>query len=71
MYANILIVDKPGNYERVFTYSIPAGMKVGSGDMVLVPVRRQYCQGLVLSLQEKPDLSMTRSARNQGDQAGI
>lgn len=56
MYANILIVDKPGNYERVFTYSIPAGMKVQSGAMVLVPVRRQYCQGLVLSLQEKqPD----------------
>lgn len=56
MYANILIVEKPGNYERVFTYSIPAGMKVESGDMVLVPVRRQYCQGLVLSLQEKrPD----------------
>ena len=53
MYANVLIMENPGNFDQILTYSIPATLKAEAGSLVLVPVRRQFCKGIILSFQEE------------------
>lgn len=68
MYANVLIVENAGNFDQVLTYSIPAGMKAEVGALVLVPVRRQYCKGLILSVrEERPALAKIKELKQVFD----
>ncbi len=58
MYATVLIMEKPGNFDQMLTYSIPTEIKVQAGSLVAVPVRRKILKGLVLSVEEnRPNLS--------------
>ncbi len=67
MYANVLIVETPGNIDQIYTYAIPAGMKVEVGAMVLVPLRRRNCKGIVLSVQEtRPVFDHKSSPKSAG-----
>ncbi|MFZ9938556.1 MAG: primosomal protein N', partial [Luteolibacter sp.] len=49
MIARVLI-DGPS--ELVFDYAVPAGLEVGAGCRVRVPLRRQSATGTVLALAE-------------------
>ncbi len=53
MYANVLIMENPGNFDQILTYSIPVAIKTEAGSLVLVPVRQQFCKGIILSMQEE------------------
>ena len=53
-------VDSPTAPGRTFSYSIPDGLRVGSGHLVRVPFGRRTLGGLVMSLAEAPQVTETR-----------
>ena len=53
-------VDSPTAPGRTFSYSIPDGLRVGSGHLVRVPFGRRTLGGLVMSLAEAPQVTEAR-----------
>lgn len=58
-YADVA-VNSAVPYRNAFTYSVPAGMALTSGQAVYVPFGRQTLQGIVLRLTEVPAYPETR-----------
>ena len=53
-------VDAPVGRDRTFSYSIPASLEVGVGQLVRVPFGPRTVQGLVTSLTPRPAVPDTR-----------
>lgn len=64
MYADVLIMGTPSNFDQIFTYSIPAEMKIQIGSLVSIPIRQKNYKGLVLAVyKHKPNLSGLRDIK--------
>jgi primosomal protein N' (replication factor Y) len=64
MYADVLIMGTPSNYDQILTYQIPSEIKLQKGSLVSVPVRQRISQGLVLAVHNnKPNLSSLKEIR--------
>ena len=64
MYADVLIMDTPSNFDQILTYLIPSEIKLRMGSLVSVSVRQRVSQGLVLVVHNnKPNLSSLKEIR--------
>lgn len=64
MYADVLIMGTPSNYDQILTYQIPAEIKLREGSLVSVPVKNRISQGLVLAVHNnKPNLNSLKEIR--------
>lgn len=64
MYADVLILGTPGNFEQILTYNIPAELELLPGSLVLVPIRQRISQGLILSVHKhRPELRNLKNIR--------
>jgi len=53
MFADVLILGTPGNFEQILTYNIPREISLKTGSLVSVPVRQRLFQGLVLAVHNQ------------------
>ena len=55
-YANVIVDLSADALDRIFSYRVPAGMRVDAGCQVLVPFGRRQLSGFVVSLSDTADL---------------
>ncbi len=52
-YAEVIVFLSAGDVDKTFTYSVPDGMTVLPGDMVLVPFGKRTLEGFVIKVKEE------------------
>jgi len=55
-----IAVDAPAGYGRTFSYSIPDGLVVNPGHLVIVPFGPRSRQGIVIEVSGEPQVEKTR-----------
>ena len=55
-----IAVDAPTGHSRTFSYSIPDGMELAAGQLVLVPFGPRTLQGVVFEITPSPQVEQTR-----------
>ena len=52
-YAEILFAQKVGQEKDTLTYKIPPDLKISVGDLVKVPLRSKFINGIVWEIHDK------------------